>query len=483
LSDDAGKTETWEKGEDCAVEAESDEPGKIEEDESIGPDAADAGGVETVKIGDSGDIGACESEAALTCEQESQETGADDKAARTAESELGYPLLAPPEKTGLTPEEEAYAPAVESRVLPRSVFIAAFAALILAFGIGGGLYYRSSVMPERLFQAATRMFESGNYAEALDIYESVQRLKPDRRDTLFRMGYSMEMLGRDTEAIDAYSEHIKNEPYDAEALFRLGTLYFRHGMNSEAEIFLLRAIERGGMPASADYMIGAAREALGNPKRAADSYIEVIRSNADDVETLYASSRALMRLGYYREALDGFTMMESRSASDDRRAFHSINAAKAMLGWPTDPSLVIAPGKAIGNLALGVTSGDVLEKWGMPLERVTEGEHAVWGYGGRLDSLETLVYLESDRVIEIVTSGRKYKTTDGLGLTNFLDPKYENRFERWSADMGDAPTLYRYTLKGGGLAFYSVGGYSSAVVYSGENPLSRVDSYEWVKLQ
>ncbi|MDR3321188.1 MAG: tetratricopeptide repeat protein [Synergistaceae bacterium] len=384
-------------------------------------------------------------------------------------------------KSLLAPEEEAWAPQrANARRLPRGVIFAAIAALVVVFCAGGTVYYRESILPERLFLSASRLFENGEYAEAVKIYEKVLNLKPDRRGLLFRIGYSHEMLGDDIDAIDAYAAHVKNESSDAEALLRLGSLYFRNGLQTEA-LAALEKLEGRASTASVDYMLGSLRESTGNRRMASESYKKANLSGTD-AELLYTASMALMRLGYYQDALDGFTRMGEFAESGDMRSFHSSNAAKAMLGWPTDPAHVITPGGAVGRLALGAVSGDVLAEWGMPLERTSEGEHSIWGYGGSSEELETLVYMENDTVIEIVTSAKKYKTLDGLGIANFLEPKYADKFDRWRATQESTEgsvTLFRYDLKDGGLAFYSVDGYGSAVIFYGDQPLSSVDGYEW----
>ncbi|MDR0648305.1 MAG: tetratricopeptide repeat protein [Synergistaceae bacterium] len=349
---------------------------------------------------------------------------------------------------------------------------------------GGALYYRDSYVPARMFQAADISFEEGDYGEALETYHRALELKPRQTGTHFRIGYSLEKQGDYRGAMDEYAAHLKDEPDDGEALFRLGSLYFDHDMRQDALNVLKRAKELGA-PASADYMIGVSLEALGDTKAAREGFVEAIRRSEGDAELLYVSSKALMRLGSYLEALDGFAEMGKFVASGDTRAFHASNAAKAMLGRPTDPSCVIEPGAAFGSVTLGATSRDLIadSNWGPPKEQVSDGEHSVWGYGGGIEAPETLIYMENDAVIEIVSSAKDFKTPDGLGVANFKEPKYAGRFDRWVAQMGEAVTLYRYVLKGGGLAFFAVGDLSSAVVYSGDMPLSRSDGNEWVKME
>ena len=375
-------------------------------------------------------------------------------------------------------------PEEENNLIPKTVFYAAVVAVIIIIAISGTYYYRDNVMPEKLLRSAERSFEEGDYGAALENYRRVLALKPQRRDELFKMGYSMERQGDDAGAIDAYVAHLRNEPDYKDSLFRLGTLYFNRGMFREARGTLLKA-KAHEVPASADYMLGVATETLGDPESAYENYIEAMRRSEGDAELLYASSRALMRLGYYRDALEGFTEMGRNAVSGDMRAFHASNAAKAMLGWPTDPALVIAPGSAIGSVAIGISSSDLIadSNWGPPQEKVSEGEHSVGGYGGSPEAPETFVYMENDAVIERVTSGKGFKTEDGLGIANFMEPKYAGRFEKWMARVGDATTLYRYILKEGGLAFFLSGDNSSLVVYSGDMPLSRLDGSEWEKIE
>jgi tetratricopeptide (TPR) repeat protein len=375
-------------------------------------------------------------------------------------------------------------PEEENSPFPKTVFYAAIAAVIIIIAISGTFYYRGNILPEKLFQSAERSFEDGDYKAALESYGKVLDLKPGRRDTLFKMGYSMEMRGDETGAMDAYVSHLRNEPDDKDALFRLGTLYFNHDMYREARDPLLKAKAQGA-PVSADYMLGVVSEALGDPAAAHENFVEAIRRGGGDAELLYSSSRALMRLGYYSDALEGFTEMGKNIASGDMRAFHASNAAKSMLGWPTDPALVIEPGSAIGSVAIGSTSSDLMadSNWGAPKGKVSEGELSVWGYGGKAEAPETLIYMENDAVIEIATSAKSFRTKDGLGIANFMEPKYAGRFEKWMTRMEDATTLYRYILKGGGLAFFVAGDSSSLVVYSGDMPLSKLDGNEWKKIE
>lgn len=213
---------------------------------------------------------------------------------------------------------------------------------------------------------------------------------------------------------------------------------------------------------------------------AAGFYERYIASRPDDAEGLLEAGRSMMRPGMYRVALDSFEQAADLLPSDDKRGIHSINAAKNMLGWPTDEGMVITPAVSIGNMTLGMTQDEALSAWGKPIYSVDEDEYSVWGYGATSKESDTVVYFDSDGVIEIVTESSRHATRDGLSLKNFSQEKYADRFiiER-DAESG----MLRYTLKEGGLAFYYTedkkGEAPRAVIYGGLFPLTERGDAEW----
>lgn len=392
-----------------------------------------------------------------------------------------HPTHVPPEKTGVTPEEEAYTPPTEIHPIPKGVIGAVAALILAAFAVGGTIYYRSNILPERLYQSAARSMQSGNFAGAREQYEEVYRLKPQRRDTLYQLGYAQERQGDVTAAIASYKGHLENQPGDLDALRRLSALLFAQG-DYDGALPLYEEIRSRQPQAMEDpdlhYALGYIYEERGDLGRAAEHYAAFVESHIEDPEILLSVSRVLMKLGRHKEALAGFTKAGELLPSDDMRALHAANAAKNMLGWPTDDEMVIVPGASIGNMKLGISASDALEAWGEPLRVVSEGDHAVWGYGGNAEAPKSLVYFESDVAIEVVTFSDKHRTADGLSLANFREPKYAERFRR-VRDGTKNPVVYRYTLKEGGLAFYFAGDAGRAVIYDGEQPLTEDYGMEW----
>ena len=394
------------------------------------------------------------------------------------------PFQVPPEKTGLTPEEEAYVPRTESRPLPKSVFTLLFVLLVAAFAGGGIFYYHTAILPEKQYQTATRLFDEKDYAGALALYQKVLKSRPERRDTLFQIGYCQEMLGQDTEAATNYVRHLENQPRDLGAFLRLGNIYLRQGQFEAALAPFERAVKLSPQNAEARYALGKIYERLGSQQRAIENYQQAVKSEQKDVDLLLSASKSLMNLKEYETALAGYEKVQSLASSDDKRAMHGATAARNMLGWPTDPSVIAVPGKSLGKIELGMGEAEILTLLGEPEYRETKesGEtesvaRENWVYAGG----ELVVFFSNGRVLQVQTLLTKYRTQTGLGIANFMEPKYADRFDRW-VDTDTEHPGYRYILKGGGLAFYSSQENRAVIVYRGEYPPTDSDPTFWTKI-
>lgn len=397
----------------------------------------------------------------------------------------GQPFRVPPEKTGLTPEEEAYVPRTESRPLPRSVFALLTCILLLAFAGGGIFYYHSAIRPERQYQTAMRLFENEDYEGALALYQKVLRSRPERRGTLFQIARSHELLGQDAEAAVSYTRHLETAPRDTNALILLGNVYLRMGEFENALPPFENAAKLAPDDAEVRYALGKIYDKLGSTARAAENYKRAVKSEKADPELLLSASKALMGHGLYESALAGYERAQGAAEAGDNRAAHGAKAAKAMLGWPTDPAVIIVPGKSLGTLELAMSETDILKLLGEPEERETketgQTESAArenWVYANG----ELVIFFSNGRVLQILTQSEKFRTQTGLGLSNFRIPKYEDRFNRWNDSNTESPGV-RYILKGGGLAFYASEEQKAALVYRGELPPTDSDEDFWRKIE
>ena len=142
-----------------------------------------------------------------------------------------------------------------------------------------------------LFQTADRHFRAGEFEEAVVQYRKVFRLKPERRDTLLRMGQALERQGKDSEAIFAYERHLETRPKDADTLILLGELYLRMGRHEDALGPLERASRLVPKRGEVCYLLGRVYGHLGSDERAAENYTKAIDSNVRDVESSGSEER------------------------------------------------------------------------------------------------------------------------------------------------------------------------------------------------
>lgn len=275
------------------------------------------------------------------------------------------PEIVPEEQTGMTKEEQEWGLKKEPRPpLPRYVF-GIIAALILIIFLGGSLwYYRTSVLPEKYFQKASAHFKQEEYSEAYILYEKVLKLRPERKNILYQMAFCLEKTGRIDEAIARYEEHLKTIPGDGKALLRMGWLYIQKNDDTGKG---LAALKEGAAKLKDPYAWALVSEAALKSKdyeTAVEALVKEIELFKEPEQVL-TCSKMLMGLGAWEEALKGYERF-SELAPDDKRGIHGANAAKAMLGRPTDPRLVIRPGISIGPVRIGDTKDEVRDKLGAP---------------------------------------------------------------------------------------------------------------------
>jgi len=372
------------------------------------------------------------------------------------------PEVVPEEQTGVTEEERMWALKKEPRPpVPRFVFALAALAVLIAFIGGGFWYYRKNVLPEEYYKDASSLFKQERYAEALPLYEKVLKLRPERKGVLYQIAFCLEKTGRIDEAIARYEEHLAIMPGDGKAMLRAGLLYAEKGDYEKGLPMLKKSAERTKDPEVWQELCNAALKAGDR-----DLAVEALVKQAElfkDPEKVLAASKSLMDLKAWEEALFGYNRF-TKIAPDDRRGIHGANAAKAMLGYPTDTNLIVVPGKSIGKVRLGASKEDVRAALGRPdikrFTQVSDGSDIqgaaaeIWVYDKSMPKRGLSIIFIGGKVREVVSSSSAYKTEDGLGLSNFLLAKNARKFESRETTKNGAVIC---TIKGGGLTFYASG--------------------------
>lgn len=406
------------------------------------------------------------------------------------------PEIVPEEQTGMTKEEQEWELKKEPRPpLPRYVF-GIIAALILIIFLGGSLwYYRTSVLPEKYFQKASAHFKQEEYSEAYILYEKVLKLRPERKNILYQMAFCLEKTGRIDEAIARYEEHLKTIPGDGKALLRMGWLYIQKNDDTGKG---LAALKEGAAKLKDPYAWALVSEAALKSKdyeTAVEALVKEIELFKEPEQVL-TCSKMLMGLGAWEEALKGYERF-SELAPDDKRGIHGANAAKAMLGRPTDPRLVIRPGISIGPVRIGDTKDEVRDKLGAPEAKefrkvggksiLSDDTAEIWTYSRTMPGRGLRVIFINGKVREVEARSGEYKTETGLGLTNFLLAKNSSRLE-WRKEGEDKSVVC--LVKGGGLTFYAAGLNSSGTdakykklrVHKGNSSIDSVEGFSLLDL-
>ncbi|MDD4159431.1 MAG: tetratricopeptide repeat protein [Synergistaceae bacterium] len=372
------------------------------------------------------------------------------------------PEIVPEEQTGMTQEEQDWGLKKEPRPpVPRYVF-GVIAALILTLFLGGSFwYYRTSVLPEKYYQRAASQFKHENYAEAYLLYEKVLKLRPERKNILYQMALCLEKTGKIDEAIRDYEKHLETIPGDGKALIRIGWLYTQKNNFEKG----LPALKEGAAKLKDPYAWALLSEAAIKSKNS-EMAVQALSKQTElfkEPEQVLTCSKMLMDLGAWKNALKGYERF-SALAPDDRRGIHGANAAKTMLGWPTDPSIIIKPGRSIGMIEIGDTKEEVKSKLGSPEAKefpkvggksiISEDYAEIWTYSKTMPQRGLRIIFINGKVREAETRSGEYRTETGLGLTNFLLSKNADRLERRNAEEGKAVMCL---VKGGGLTFYAAG--------------------------
>ena len=208
--------------------------------------------------------------------------------------------------------------------------------------------------------------------------------------------------------------------------------------------------------------------------------------------------KELLALKDYRRAIDVY-VLAAKAAPGDNRPLHGMNAAKAMLGLPTEAKFVILPGKSLGLIKLDASKEEVKEEMGgkSPDAKIfghvggksMMADHPVeiWLYNKDDPQRELRVIFIAGKVNEIETASPLYRTEEGLGLSNFLLAKNADKL-KWRKEARNSALLC--LAKGGGLTFFASGlnenGTEAADkrlrVHHGEVSIDNVDGFSLMRL-
>ena len=123
---------------------------------------------------------------------------------------------------------------------------------------------------DQLLAHGNELEASGQYAAALELYESAARAAPAYPRAYMNIGNALQQLQRFDEAADSYREAIRVAPDYAPARFNLGSFFASHGDNEAAEIQLREALRIEPRLAEAAVVLSIIMEATSRPEEAED---------------------------------------------------------------------------------------------------------------------------------------------------------------------------------------------------------------------
>ncbi|HET6639148.1 MAG TPA: tetratricopeptide repeat protein [Gemmatimonadota bacterium] len=93
------------------------------------------------------------------------------------------------------------------------------------------------------YQAAFAAYREGEYRRSLEFLRLVEAIRHDHEETLFLLGFDLQMLGRVDESIEAYEAYLSSHPDAAQVHFNVGYALSGLGRCSEALEHLDRTLE------------------------------------------------------------------------------------------------------------------------------------------------------------------------------------------------------------------------------------------------
>jgi predicted O-linked N-acetylglucosamine transferase (SPINDLY family) len=121
---------------------------------------------------------------------------------------------------------------------------------------------------DQLLAHGNELEASGQYAAALELYESAARTAPAYPRAYMNIGNALQQLHRFDEAAESYREAIRIAPDYAPARFNLGSFLASHGDNEAGEIQLREALRIEPRLVEAAVVMSIIMEATGRPAEA-----------------------------------------------------------------------------------------------------------------------------------------------------------------------------------------------------------------------
>ncbi len=182
---------------------------------------------------------------------------------------------------------------------------------------------------ERLLNLAGELYlDAGQFGEALQYYEILAGIYPEKIYYQIRLAHCYLRTERDSEAVAAANKVIQAEPQNSEAYLILGRVYSEIGFSEEALAAFQKAWELNKNNAEAFYYLGTVQERLGKRAEAITSLRTAVRLFPDSFAYNLELGKILNGSGKFEEAIAPLRKAESL---DQRDFYTKISLGLALM--------------------------------------------------------------------------------------------------------------------------------------------------------
>jgi Tfp pilus assembly protein PilF len=149
-----------------------------------------------------------------------------------------------------------------------------------------------------------RAFSSGDYSAAASEFKKATLADPSSARAMVNLGTALARVGQQDKALDAFRKATKLDPKSATAHFNLGTMLESQGDYVQATEQLRQAIAIEPDDSLAHWELAEALRGLGDWEAALEHYSIVQTLHPAREEPLLESTKMLLHLSRYQEALE-----------------------------------------------------------------------------------------------------------------------------------------------------------------------------------
>lgn len=165
-----------------------------------------------------------------------------------------------------------------------------------------------------------KLFESGNYKEAIIVYDEFLKLNPTDIKSLYNRGRSYEELGDFQSALKDFNEVLLVDSKNTQAMLSIATFHYRNEAYDQAAYFAERAIEENSQLSKAFFWLGRSNYQLGKFKEAMQALHSAINLNKSYGEAYLYRGILHLRQQNNKGACADFKSAASLDISDAKEA-------------------------------------------------------------------------------------------------------------------------------------------------------------------